>query len=376
MGLRILMVSNFFSNHGGGIEMVAGNLAAALSRMGGAVTWAAFSSGLPEGSPATLVPLQGTNIIEKRTGIPYPILSPASVRLLREKVAAADIVHAHDCIYESSRVVVRHARKLGKPGVITQHIGALPFRGLHHKFLYRIAEAIFTRPMLRSASKVVFISENVRAYYRGCFTPERQPETIFNGLESTVFRLDPDRVADRTTLRLPVDARIALFVGRFVEKKGLERIHALALQNTQVHWVLIGRGPIDPRAWKLPNVRVVGQLPQPEIARWLNAADIFTLLSTGEGFPLVVQESLACGCPCFVSEEIATACPVIRDHVFKAAPDFRDIHQAFNQALANIPESLDTRRKRATFFSEMWSWSSCAARYLNLYKTLLTSPFR
>lgn len=374
--MKILMVSNYFSSHGGGIEIVAGNLAAALTRIGGNVTWSAFSSGLPTESPATLLPLQGSNIVEKRTGIPYPILSSGSVRKLREEVAASDIVHLHDCIYESSRVAARHARKIGKPVVITQHIGALPFKGLHHKLLYRMAETFFTRPMLRSASKVVFISENVRAYYRDCFTANRQPETIFNGLDSSLFRLGADRAADRIASRLPAEARTGLFVGRFVEKKGLERIQALALQDPKVQWILIGRGPIDPGAWKLPNVRVVGQVPQPEIARWLNVADLFTLLSTGEGFPLVVQEALACGCPAFVSDEIATACPLIRDHVFRAAPDFRDIHKVFAQALATLPEMTEKRRERAAFFNDKWSWSSCGARYLELYQELLSAPSR
>jgi glycosyltransferase involved in cell wall biosynthesis len=370
--MKILMVSNYFSNHGGGIEIVAGNLAATLSRMGGSVTWAAFSSGLPTESPAMLLPLQGTNIVENRTGIPYPILSPSSVRRLREEVAASDIVHLHDCIYESSRVAARHARRLRKPVVITQHIGALPFKGPHHKLLYRMAETLFTRPLLRTATKVVFISENVRTYYRDCFTSERHPETIFNGLDSSLFRLGCDRIEDRVALSLPTDGGIGLFVGRFVEKKGLERIRALAHRNPRVHWVLIGRGTIDPSAWNLPNVRVVGQVSHSQIPRWLNAADIFTLLSMGEGFPLVVQEALACGCPSFISDEIATACPLIRDHVFRAAPDFSDIHEVFAQVLATVPECPEQRRKRAAFFSDKWSWASCAQRYLNLYNELLS----
>ncbi|MFT3829755.1 MAG: glycosyltransferase family 4 protein [Opitutaceae bacterium] len=374
--MKILMVSNYFSNHGGGIEIVAGNLAATLTKMGCNVTWSAFSSGLPTASPARILPLQGSNMMEKRTGIPYPILSSSSIRRLREEVAASDIVHLHDCIYESSRVAARHARKLGKPVIITQHIGALPFKGLHHKLLYRMAENFFTQPMLRRASKVVFISENVRTYYRACFIREKQAETIFNGLDSSLFRFGADRTADRTALRLPADARISLFVGRFVEKKGLERIQALARQDPQVQWILIGRGPIDPSAWKLPNVRVVGQVPQPEIARWLNAADLFTLLSTGEGFPLVVQEALACGCPAFVSDEIATACPLIRDHVFRAAPDFRDIHQVYTQALATLQEKTEERGERAAFFNNKWSWPSCGARYFDLYQELLSAPSR
>ena len=50
------------------------------------------------------------------------------------------------------------------------------------------------------------------------------------------------------------------------------------------------------RAADLPNVVFLGALPQEELATVLQTADVFVLPSFFEGLPLVVIESLACGC--------------------------------------------------------------------------------
>lgn len=370
--MKILTVSNYFSGHGGGIEIVAGNLANTMAALGLQVSWAAFGSGMPATSQVRLLPLRGTNVLEKKTGIPYPVLAPGSAADLRREVAQCDIVHLHDSIYESSRIAARAAFRLGKPVVVTQHIGDLPLKGLHHKILYAFANSFFTRPMLRRADKVVFISENVRRFYADCFSGERRPEIIFNGIDPALFGWREEQQTARQALGLDSKAKVGLFIGRFVEKKGLHRIRELATSRPEVQWILIGRGPVAPGSWGLPNVRVIGQIPQSQISRWLAAADLFVLLSTGEGFPLVVQEALVSGCPALVSDEIASACPLIAPRVQTTAPDFSDMQAAFGKALATVPESTEARRERAAFFSDKWSWQGCASGYLALYEKLLS----
>lgn len=368
--MRVLMVSNYFSGHGGGIELVAGNLVRSLQNAGLDLRWAAFSSGLQEEDRASALALTGSNIIEDKSGIPFPVLSLSSVLKLRREIRQADLVHVHDCIYESSRIAAYEALRLGKPALVTQHIGHLPYKGLLHKSLYALANAFLTRPLLSRATKVIFISENVRAFFRSSFKQDREPALIFNGLDIGRFNALRSQKEARRLLKLADEKPIALFVGRFVEKKGLARIRQLATLRHDVLWVLAGKGNEDPAHWNLPNVRILGHLPQASLPLWFQAADLFTLLSVGEGFPLVIQEALGCGCPCFVSDEIATACPSIQGHVVRANPTFSDLKERLDEALALRAGGEVRRQERAQHFAQLWNWDSCARAYLKLYNAI------
>lgn len=370
------MVSNYFSLHGGGIELVAGKLVESMAMRGTEVVWAAYASGLPACSAVPLLPLRGSNIIEEKTGLPFPVLSFSCQRALKRAVSTADVVHVHDCIYESSRVAAYHAIRLQKPVVVTQHIGEMGFRSRVKRLAYATANVLLTKPLLRRASRIVFISDNVRRYYSAALADSPPPEMVFNGLDPSTFRHLGSRQEQRSVLKIDATGPVALFVGRFVEKKGLDRVRRLAAARPEVRWYLIGRGPLDPTSWKLPNVVVLGQQSQQQIVQWFNASDLLVLLSTGEGFPLVVQESLASGCPVLVSDEIATACSAISDHIYRVAPDFSDMNEVYDQALGARPESDQERCRRAAHFAGTWNWQRCTDRYLDIYRSLLSDHAR
>ena len=50
-------------------------------------------------------------------------------------------------------------------------------------------------------------------------------------------------------------------------------------------------------------MRVFSDLAGPGLAELYRASDVFVLPSQGEGFPLVVQEALACGLPVVCGDE-------------------------------------------------------------------------
>src|SRR5207245_1702070 len=81
--LRLLVVSNYYDNHVGGIEAVAGQLARRLVRRGVELTWAAAGPAA-KGVPAR--PLRSLNVLERRLGLPFPICSPVDLALLLTQV--------------------------------------------------------------------------------------------------------------------------------------------------------------------------------------------------------------------------------------------------------------------------------------------------
>ena len=97
-------------------------------------------------------------------------------------------------------------------------------------------------------------------------------------------------------------------MGRFVEKKGIALIRP-SLDIPGVAWTFVGWGPLSPGNWsELPdNARVFERLSAADVVPLYQEADLLVLPSSGEGFPLVIQEALACGTPVLVSKEVEEA---------------------------------------------------------------------
>ena len=68
--------------------------------------------------------------------------------------------------------------------------------------------------------------------------------------------------------------------------------------------IVIGDGELRQKLEKLigekclkPHVLLLGQLGRREIAKWLNAADVYVYTSQGNGFPIALVEATMCGLP-------------------------------------------------------------------------------
>lgn len=306
----ILSVSNFYDTHGGGLERVASHLNRQFSAAGYLAEWAACDADDTPDTPANLVPLRCANPIEKLTGLPMPIPGPRSIGRLNSAVARADLVVIHDALYFTSLAAMVLAKLHRRPVALVQHIGFIAFASPLLRLLMGVANFLVTRPMLAAADRLVFISETVRRDLLGS-PPRRTSVLAFNGVDLAVFSnsfqsADP---APRARWGLPTDKRVAIFVGRFVEKKGLPVLRHLAETRPDLHFALAGKGPIDPASWGLPNVQLLGQQPQVALAELYRVSDFLILPSVGEGYPLVVQEAMASGLPVVCGRASAEADP-------------------------------------------------------------------
>jgi glycosyltransferase involved in cell wall biosynthesis len=151
-----------------------------------------------------------------------------------------------------------------------------------------------------------------------------------------------------------------LFVGRFVEKKGLPLLRELARRAPSDLFVFVGWGPDDPARWGLANVRAVGALPQSALADYYVGADLLLLPSVGEGFPLVVQEAMACGLPALISPETMEGAPDAAAVIASAPLEVESWLEAIRRLDAMPAEQ---QRDAATRFAGRWNWDEVADRY-------------
>jgi len=372
--LNVLLVTHYYPEHRGGVEIVAGELASRLAQQGVHIEWAASRPG-PQSTVEGVRPLSmaNWNITEQRLGFPYPLWGPISLFKLLRAVGRADLVHLHDSLYLGNALTYVWARIRGKPIVVTQHIGEVPYSRRLLRWLLWTANHTLGRFVLGGSSQVIFIADKVQTYF-AAFTRFRSPPRLIpNGVERELFFAvgDDDRKRLRDALGWSVDRPTLLFVGRFVEKKGLSILRELASRIPECDWVFVGWGPDDPATWGLANVRPLGAIPHDQLPRYYRAADLFVLPSSGEGFPLVVQESMACGTPAVISGETASGAIGVEQAalVCDLVPDTL---VAFLKDWLGRPADLHARRDVVARYAQAhWDWDACAAKYRELFGQLV-----
>jgi glycosyltransferase involved in cell wall biosynthesis len=230
---------------------------------------------------------------------------------------------------------------------------------------------------------MIFISETVREYF---FPSEKNikscPELIPNGVDLDVFRDAGEEDRGRVRERLGIDGGkpALLFVGRFVEKKGLSILEGLARRMSGVNWFFAGWGPMDPGSWGLKNVRVFYNADRDTVSSLYRASDLLVLPSRGEGYPLVVQEAMASGTPAAVSDETASAFPPAEKHLFHFPASGKNDLDAWADGLGRIlsdPGKLKAMREVVSSFArETWCWKKCAESYLSVLKDAINRRSR
>jgi glycosyltransferase involved in cell wall biosynthesis len=377
--LRVVHVASYFPSHTGGLEVAAWNIARSTAAKGISVDF--FACGTPPdiGEVSTLAVhrVRFVDPVDRRFGLPMPIWSPRSISELARVVREAHVVHTHDTLYMSSVLSALLARWYRRPLLVTVHVSELRFGSRFLNWLFRAASHQVGRRILESASRVAFVGKTAASFHTGISRLATQPILIPNGVDRDCFRplSGPDRRERRLSLGLPVDRPLFVFVGRFVEKKGLLLLRQAVSGLPGVQWAFVGDGPIHPEKWGLKNVRTPGRLDAERLAQYYQVADLVVTPGVGEGgITLVVQEAMSCGSPVLVSHEVADAFgddrpagvwPVNLDGQGAAANLCDELVR-----LAGRPGLLESAREPVARHAARWSWEATSDCYEREYRQL------
>jgi D-inositol-3-phosphate glycosyltransferase len=287
--VKVLMLANHFLAHGGGVEVMADQLARFLCRHQG-MTVTLMAHGDP--GPCEdyrAVRLSRSNFAERVTGLPLLLPNLHDLATIKSEVATSDIVVLHDNLYLSHLFAQRAALGAKVPVLLIKHTGSVFGPRLVQRLAQKAMRAAVVGPSLRTATGIVAVTEPKRAALLPLVFG-KPIEVIENGIDTDFF----------TPGSLSRDVDV-LFVGRFVPKKGIGLVRELASGHPDLRFLCVGFGPVDPAGWQLPNVEVWWRPAPKRIREAYRRARMTIVPAISEGMPLVVAESLACGTPVLAS---------------------------------------------------------------------------
>ncbi|MFP5391205.1 MAG: glycosyltransferase [Gammaproteobacteria bacterium] len=220
---------------------------------------------------------------------PFPLVRTS--RLLQQ--AGPDLIEAGDagpCAWAALRV----RRQLDIPAVAFYH------SDLPHLIRHRVGDAAmhavrrYVAQLYRQFDMVLAPSRVMVQQLAGMGIRGAVHQPL--GIDSTVFNPGRRIGTLRRHLRLPEDARLLVYAGRFTaEKKLTHLIEAVRKLGRPYHLLLIGGGG------RLPYYPQISYLPfkrdQRALARLLASCDVLVHPGDCETFGLIVLEAMACGLP-------------------------------------------------------------------------------
>ncbi|MEQ1860616.1 MAG: glycosyltransferase [Chthoniobacteraceae bacterium] len=241
-----------------------------------------------------------------------------------------------------------------------------------HQYLRIPARREIISRLLPAASGVITRSAELARLLGDAGIPRDRLHPIYNGINLALFH-PAEHLAIRRELRLPLDARIVLFVGNFVAiKNPVLLVQAIARLRedpafANVLLVMIGGGPLEgeitfqaSRGGMSECVMLAGRLAAPMVAKFMQAADVLCLPSDNEGVPNVILEAFATGRPVVASNVGGIAEVHNAPHLGRLVPP-RDLDALVGALGGVLSELPDAGRIRA--HGEQFTWQRAADAY-------------
>ena len=210
------------------------------------------------------------------------------------------------------------------------------------------------------------------------------------GVDNIKFRYFSDKIKLKSSLGIPKKNKIFLFIGKFIEKKGiqhlLEAVNILKNDYQDFTVLLIGRGPLEQnfKDWvvkqKISNyIKFLGWVDNDQLPPYYGISDAVIVPSTidkeggTDGLPIVVQESLAAGVP-VIASCISGISEIIKDGyngwLFEAG-NHGDLCSAIKMVYKTDKNTIIQIKENALKSSDQFSYNTIADKYYHEIQQLL-----
>jgi glycosyltransferase involved in cell wall biosynthesis len=309
--ISLLLVSYSYPPVLGGSEMEAQRVCAELVRRGYRVK--VLCAGLP--------PMPDAAEFTDAGGVPVRVIGRGCVPPRLDRVFALGVAwtlwkerREYNLIYFLMQGLhlatgLPVARALRKP-MVMKVSGSSLITAMRGSFLGRLE----LRWLRKWAPQVMILNPGMAEEAVAAGLGAEQLRWMPNPVDTAEFAPCPAarRAQLRARLGVAADAPVAIYVGRLAPEKELGSLlggfAAAVGRFPGALLVLVGDGPegegLRARAGALglgERVRFTGRLAIPEVCEWLQAADVFALVSSNEGFPCSLTEAMSAGLASVVS---------------------------------------------------------------------------
>ncbi|WP_205881456.1 glycosyltransferase family 4 protein [Leucobacter coleopterorum] len=296
--MRIAFVVNNYPPRTGGVELHVRSLATELTRMGHEVLVVTLGTepGWSHVNGVEILTLPEHFRVADILGFPSLGTRRQLTGLLRQR--EIDVVSVHTRFFPMSYVGMRAARAAGLPLIHTEH-------GSDHvasdsaviRFASRLVDFTLGRRVLRSADRVLGVSENVTAFIHRL--ADVDGEVFYNAVDAV-------SVTDAAGSGSSARQAHLVFVGRLVAGKGwrefLEVVAAIRPVHPELTAEVLGDGADMASLRALAAslgvediVSVRGRVSQSEVREALQGATLVNPTTLSEGFQTTLLEAIAEG---------------------------------------------------------------------------------
>ena len=339
---------------------------------------------------------RGTTVLDRSTA--YPLFGLRAGRLAASlaRAGSIDIVHglgasAYGYVRANRTAPTGEVPLVFNPHGLEEFGATDPQRAKLKRLAYRPLQAC-VRACAASASRVIATDRSLQPVVeRHLRIPAERIRIVPNAVDLAVcdvIATPHDGRLTREQHGIAGDSPVLLSAGRIEQNKGYDvlarAVAALAAgpgSSSTVRWVLVGDGPARPALERLVDtlrirdrVLLPGQIPDPQLHAWFEAATVFVHPTLYEGSSLVTLEAMAHR-RVIVASEAGGLPDKVRPggNGWLVPPgDVEALTGALAEALAR-PDRLPAMGAESRVIVEReFSWGPALTRLLDLYEEILS----
>ena len=300
----------------------------------------------------------------------------STVKKLMQDGYEFDVIDAY-YFYPDGVAAAKLAREIGKPLVITAYGSDL---SLIPKVSSYAARRI--QESAKQAGATTAVCQALANSLLELGVNKEKVHIVMHGVNLELFSPVQNRSALRKTLNM--QGRCILTVGHLIKHKGIHLAIKALEYLPKTHLYIAGSGPEQLFLSRLAircnvddRVHFLSQLIPSQLCRYMCAADVLVQMSSREGIPNVIMESLACGTPVVATAVGGIPEVICTTEAGRLVLDKTELSLAntLNDIFADPPDRNMTRR-----YAENFTWEETSCRHIRalsqaLNSTIISKPF-
>jgi len=380
--MKILMLTDYFYPHIGGVENVILDLCTHLISNGHQVC--VFTLNIPKTKQTetfNAIKIVRVNAIEltKLSGLQSAISFSAWFKLKKTIVDfKPDIIHSHHQFFFTTLLAMLLKKKFKIMTVTTLHLGSIDIITGVKGYLIKLIEKIMFKKINDNSDLVIAGSKNLKQH------------GVEMGIDKSKCVIIPNAV-DLSFFKMPrsysTNPRNVIFIGRLISTKGpqilIEAAKLVIEQISDVKFLIVGDGPLRTRLEEFVkknnlsnNIVFLGRVD--DIRTTMKDGDVYVRPSITDGMPYGILEAMAAGLPVIATNIAGTPDIIIHGktgHLIKCG-DAKKLASAILDLLENPNYMENLAKNGLKFVTSKYGWQDVYKSYENCYQKLFDDKNR